>query len=409
MGKNMKALILIGAITAGFGMLGAQENSAPETTTAIRDSAKVWYSIGKDYFIKKRYEDAVRNFKRALEYDSTFIEAYLDMARAYLALGNMDSAEVAYRKVAQIDPHDSRGWQGLGFLYGILKKDVDKGVEYYRKALEVDPENNDARFGLASLLDKAGRAAEADSVYLQALARDPDNPGIKRAYGLFLNSQGRYDEAVKYLKEVLPVFKDDEDLRKALLDACLKSGERENLETALEDVNYLIGKDSTNYTHYLKRADIYEKLGKYKLALKDYDRAIELAKGYTPIPYLKKANLLVDKLKDYAAARAVLREALKLDFPNDDLKAAAYDLLGDTYMTSARIARKEGDDLRKRGLEKEARQKYAEAVENYDKAIAEYQKALSLNSPKWVEYARKQIARAKKVRQKAWRKSQGIE
>ena len=77
MGKNMKALILIGAITAGFGMLGAQENSAPETTTAIRDSAKVWYSIGKDYFIKKRYEDAVRNFKRALEYDSTFVELSL--------------------------------------------------------------------------------------------------------------------------------------------------------------------------------------------------------------------------------------------------------------------------------------------------------------------------------------------
>jgi len=266
MGKSIKALILIGAVFAGFGVLGAQEDSASETTSAIRDSAKVWYSIGKDYFIKKRYEDAVRNFKRALEYDSTFVEAYLDMARAYLALGNMDSAEVAYRKVAQINPHDSRGWQGLGFLYGILKKDVDKGVEYYRKALDVDPENNDARFGLASLLDEAGRAAEADSVYLQALARDPDNPGIKRAYGLFLNSQGRYAEAVKYLKEVLPVFKDDEDVRKALLDACLKSGEKENLETALEDANYLIQKDSTNYTHYLKRAAIYEKLGKYRLA-----------------------------------------------------------------------------------------------------------------------------------------------
>ncbi len=410
--RMMKKVFFVAIITVGcISLYAAGENvettATPEKT--MRDSAKIWYSVGKDYLLKKRYKDAVRNFKKALGYDSTYIEIYLDLARAYLGLGHMDSAEVAYRKVAEIDPKDSRGWQGLGFLYGILRKDVDKGVEYYKKALEVDPDNNDARFGLASLLDKAGRSAEADSVYLEAIKRAPENPGIKRAYGLFLESQGRYDEAVKYLKEVLPIFKDDKEVHEALMNAGIKSKKPELLEIALESVNYLISKDSSNYTYFLKRADIYERMGKYQKALADYDKAIELADGYTPIPYLKKANLLVDKLKDYVRARKVLREALKLEFPNDDLKAAAYDLLGDTYMTSAKIARKEGDDLRKRGLEQEARQKYKEAVENYDLAIKEYQKALSLNSPKWAEYARKQIERAKKVRQKAWRKSQGIE
>lgn len=385
--------------------LWAQEDAKSPS----RDSAKVWYSVGKDYMKKELYESAVRNFKRALSYDSTFIQAWLDLALAFLEMKQFDSAEVAYRMVAKINPKDSRGWQGLGFMYGILKGDIEKGVEFYKKALEVDPENNDARFGLAKLLDKAGRGDEAREVYEEALKKDPDNPGILKSYGLFLSDEGDYEKSVSLLEKALPHFENDKEVRMALAEGYRKLGEKEPkyLPKALENLNYLIGIDSTDVTLFVKRASVYEEMKRYRDALKDYDRALELNPNYI-VPYLKKAGLLIDKFRKYSEARALLLKALSLQCP-ENLKCAEIDLIADTYFQEAEKLRKEGDRLRKEGFERDAREKYAEAVKKYDKAIEEYRKATKYEGGQWVEYAKKQIVRAKKLRQKTWRKSQGIE
>jgi len=380
-----------------WGCASAPAETGPKLTPEeARDSAKVWHSIGKDYlYNKQNYERAIKNFWRALGYDSTFTDVYVDLGRAYLESGKIDSAEWAYRKIAEIDPKDTRGWQGLGFMYGIVKHDVEKAREFYMKALEVDPENNDARFGLAKVYEKAGMREKADSIYQEALAKDPDNPALNRAYGLFLFERGDYEGAVKYLEKAYEEIKDDKELHEKLLDSYRKLGGRKRLQKALEHANWLIQEeDSTNYAYYLKRGEVYEGLKKYKEAEADYLKAMELADSNAGV-WMKAASFYLDRGKT-GKAQKLIKEAL--EFPSGqrpEIQSPGYAMLGD-------IALKQAEALYKK-------RKYKRALSFYDTAISYYRKAVAAGESRWAEYARKKLEYAQKKRKKAWRKYKQIE
>lgn len=426
MKKLMAAMIILGAlyITSCAPTTSQQGTSVTvkkHKRTYSPDSAKIWFSVGKDYLNKKKYDDAIRNFKVSIEYDSTFIPAYLNLAWAYLQKAQTltmdttwkiyyDSASTVYRKIAKINPQDSRGWQGLGFMYGIYKNDVDSGIYFYRKALQVDPNNNDARYGLAKLLDRAGRKDEAEKLYKEALARDPDNPGLNKSYGKFLTEQGRYDEAVPYIEKVLPKTPNDielitylakgyEMLAKKAQDPQEKT---EYVDKALQYYGKLITNKPDDYTLYMKKGDLLLLRGDVDGALAAYDKAIELAPN-SPYPYLKKVAAILDKKHDQLEARKILLKAISLEIPDPVLKAAAYALLADTYIHSGR-------QLYKKAKKERIREYYKDAMDNYDQAIKYFKKVLEIEGAgKWKDYAQKQLLRAEKLRKFAYRKYVGIE
>jgi Tfp pilus assembly protein PilF len=360
-----------------------------------RDSAKVWYSIGKDYLINKGNPDkAIENFQRALSYDSSFTDIYVDLGWAYIQKGIADSAEMAYQTIAQIDPKDTRGWQGLGFMYGIVKKDIEKAKLYYHKALEVDPNNNDARFGLAKVYEQAGRKSEADSIYKDALANDPANPAINRAYGFFLVDRGDHQSAIPYLEKAYETVKDNEDLNAKLLECYLKVGGKNNLTKAIEQANWLIQKDSTKYILYIQRGDAYAGLGKTKAAEADYTKACTLADSVASV-WMKKAVFLAEQ-KRYGEASKLINTALNCpDADRPEIKGPAYSMLGDINLNQAESLR--------------GQKKYKESLDYYDAALSYYGKAIAAGDPRWAGYASKQKERAEQLRLKAWRKYQGID
>ena len=385
------------------------------------DSARIWFSVGKDYLNKNKFDDAIRNFKVAIEYDSTFIPAYLNLAWAYLQKAQTitmdttwkvyyDSAATIYKKIARINPNDSRGWQGLGFMYGIYKNQIDSGIIFYKKALEVDPNNNDARYGLAKLLDKAGKKEEAERLYKEALAKDPDNPGLNKSYGKFLAEQGRYDEAVPYLEKVISKTPDDVDLITALAKGYEKLAKSEQdslkraeyVDKALKYYDRLIEKKSDDYTLYMKKGDLLLLKGDVDGALSMYDKAIEIAPN-SPYPYLKKVSVVLDKKHDQLEARKILLKAISLEIPEPELKAAAYALLADTYIYTGR-------KYYKKAKKEKIREYYKDAMDNYDQAIKYLKKVLEIEgASRWKDYARKQLLRVEKLRKRAYRKYVGIE
>ncbi len=439
--KKLLALGIVALIIAACAPTTQTQQHVKRTFSP--DTAKIWYSVGKDYMMKERYDDAIRNFKLALEYDSTFILAYLDMGKAYIekakkayeeaktlkssgndSLANMavelakaylDSAEAAYRKVSVINPKDSRGWQGLGYMYGIVKKDVEKGIEYYKKAIETDPTNYDAMFGLAKLYETAGQVEQADSLYRTAIEGDTANVALKRAYGLFLIDQGRYEEAIPYLEAVAKKLPDDKDVRDALYNAYKTLAEQykeSNKDTAvfyatkaIAALDSMIVRDTSNAVLWSKRGTMFEMLGQlkkqtayYDSALACYDRAIAID-PQNPAYYLQKAYLLIDPLKRTAKAREVLKKALPLEQSGPDIRATIYFLIGNSYLID--------------GVRLYNQKNYEASMNTFDQAIAYYNKALAEpTTEKWssyVAYVKKMLKAAQDKRQKAWRKYKGIE
>ncbi len=394
-------------------VVGVFPASAQEAQNRV-DSARVWYSIGKDYLLKKRYDDAIRDFVKALEYNDTFALAYLDLAQAYLGKATqiyernhddswkafVDSARVVYETMRKKLPGDSRALQGLGYLYGVVLKDVDRGLSYYREALKLDPENTDVAFGLAKLLETAGRVDEAEQFFKNILAKDSTNDAYAGAYGLFLSRQKRYDEAIPLLERGIRKYPTNKDLLGAYVQSALAINKkslknRDILEKALGYLNQLIEMDPGDVQQYIRRADILDRLGQKERALKDLDKAMELNPNYAT-PYLKKAGILLD-LNRGQEAEQLLQKALGLDqvkqYP--PYQAAAYSLLGYIYY--------------QRGYRQYKGKDYKAAMNFFKQAKQYYTSCGAISGTPYTATCQEMQKKSEKMEKKAYRKDVGIE
>jgi tetratricopeptide (TPR) repeat protein len=385
------------------------------------DSARIWFSIGKDYLNKNMYEDALRNFKRALRFNSCFIPAHLEMAKAYIGMGTsylykglsdsaniyIDSAEVVYRRISSIDSTDSRGWQGLGFIYSVIKKEPEKAIEFYNMALSLDPENVDALYGLAKTYQTIGEKPKADSVYKTAVTKNPNSVGINYSYGLFLVELGRFEEAISYLEKSYTIGIEDKDREKEVLQAIVRSAievgktKKDFNNKAIQYINVLIERDSANYVNYLNRGDANAGLGKSSQAIKDYDTAISLSGG-NPVAYLKKAMYLTYDLKKYNDAVPVIQKMLESNDLSDYYKALGNFLLGDSYFGI-------GNATYQSAKANNSRSGAGEAVKYYERAKDSYSRALQYADASLKEQILKRIDSAEKNRSKAFGVWKGIE
>jgi Tfp pilus assembly protein PilF len=376
-----------------------------------RDSMKVWYAIGKDYLIKAEdgrasYEDALRNFRKSLYYsqylgnekDTILNLLLVDFAYAFLKNNQLDSSEYYYTKLTEIDPKDPRGWQGLGFLYGIVRRDYEKAENFYKKALEVSPDNPEVLFGLAKVYELMGKHDMAKKIYDDAIKRDSLNPALNRSYGLFLIEIGDYKGAIYYLERAYRFSekKDDKKLLENLVDAYRKAWEKDktvNLRNSLKYANELVSLDTSNYAYYLKRASIYENIGMLKEALADYKKAYSLNPDAKAL--LLKQAFIYNDLGNRAEAENLAREVAGSKELDSNIRASAWSLIGDIRQN--------------RGLELYKNKKYEDAVSTFDSALAAYEQAQLLGEGNIREYASRQIERVKAFRQKAWRKWKKID
>jgi len=410
MKRFLLSLILLGGVT-----FAQQQQEQPV------DSAKIWLSIGRDYLNKNMFEDAIRNFKRSLRCNPNFIPAYLELAKAYIGVGTsyisrgvsdtgymyIDSAEVIYKKIQTIDSTDSRGLQGLGFIYSVVKKDYNKAIEYYKAALAIQPDNVDALYGLAKVYQNIGEKLTADSVYKAAISKNPNSVGINYSYGLFLVELGRYDEAIPYLEKAYQLGIEDKDKEKEVLLALVKSGieggknKKELYQKVLPYADILIQRDSTNYVYYINRGDVYAVMGKTSQALKDYDTAISLSNN-NPVAILKKAMYLTYDLKRYNDAIPVIQKLLAQPDLSDYYKALGYFLLGDAYFGVANATYQSAKA-------KNSRPGAGDAVRYYEMAKEAYSNALKYADPSLRDQISKRLDLAENNRSKAFGVWKGIE
>lgn len=79
----------------------------------------------------------------------------------------------------------------------------------YREYLEMDPDNIDALFGLATLLYQTGRPSEAEEIHGKAYSLNPDHPDILVNYAAMLAGRGMSLHAEALLRKALSLRRED--------------------------------------------------------------------------------------------------------------------------------------------------------------------------------------------------------
>ncbi len=104
-----------------------------------------------------------------------------------------------YNKAIELDPNNSNAFYHLAVL--IEKKDPEKALELYNKAIELDPNNSNAFYHLA--ISGRNDPEKALELYNKAIELDPRNYLKWISRGQHLEHLQRYDEAKSSYQEAL--------------------------------------------------------------------------------------------------------------------------------------------------------------------------------------------------------------
>ena len=184
-------------------------------------TAGAYYKIGVSYLNEAKAQQAFVEFHKAYELNPDDREVLNAIGIIHLLYFD-DTAKAIdfFEKAVKVDPNYSEAYNNLGFAYEKLGQ-FDKAIPFYKKAvsnlLYSTPEK--AYISMGNSYYRLGKYDDAISSFKNAVNRAPELSLAYMRMALCYNAMGRYGEAstsMTYAIKVDPVYKGDKE--KALED-----------------------------------------------------------------------------------------------------------------------------------------------------------------------------------------------
>lgn len=173
-----------------------------------------------------KHEEAVAEFKKALEKDPEQSNIMGNMADSYAKLGKNDEALETYKKAIAVRPDDAALYTNMGVLLSKIGKDAES-QEAFKKAASLNPAASAQNFyNIGATLVNNGKTAEAAESFKQAIAADANFAEAYYQLGMCLSGKpDTMPEAIKAFEQYLKIGKkaDQIEVAKQIIDALQKS------------------------------------------------------------------------------------------------------------------------------------------------------------------------------------------
>ncbi|MFK7956011.1 MAG: tetratricopeptide repeat protein [Lysobacterales bacterium] len=318
------------------------------------NSPKVWEAVIKIIAGAEQREVAAMLFRRLTQErtppaDETIVQALSDLA---LQFGAMGLAEVYATRSIEINPNNATSYLWRGRLRTSLNR-LDEAMEDLAKAVELEPDDAQARQTYAALLAEADRFEDA----IAQLDAVPATPLVLYSQGAYAHSAQLQEQADGYYQQLIDHNADSDDEKYFLLgqlsetlekpfeesvgwydkvrggdrlnDARLRSavvlGTHGELARARRILKMMQnGNEQAATRAYLAEAGLLRELEKPEEALDVYSRALSLLPENTDLLFAR--SLLAEDLERLDMAEGDLRRVLEIR-PDD---ANALNALGYT-------------------------------------------------------------------------------
>ena len=145
---------------------------------------------------------AISLLKRVLDLQPSFHQARRDLAMNCMEVGNVESAKNHLIEVLRLNPGDAWSWVVLGNIYAKAEKDWPTAEKFFRRALEISPDDAWALNGLAAITAQRGQTDEAVKLFEQAIATNPGVPNPYYGLGVTFHRTDRPDLAARSLERL---------------------------------------------------------------------------------------------------------------------------------------------------------------------------------------------------------------
>ena len=167
----------------------------------LKNFEQIYYLIGLCFEKKRLYPEAVKNYKKAIKINNSFVNALLNLSNLYSRLGEYNLAEHILLKLYRINNQSLEVLNNLGIIYKNLRK-FDKSLDYLKKALTIDKENTNSLFNLANLYFSIKDFKKAEFLYESFINNDSYKLKSLLALAQIYIKRNSYDKALSFLLEI---------------------------------------------------------------------------------------------------------------------------------------------------------------------------------------------------------------
>lgn len=189
---------------------------------------------GTSQTYNRYFSQSIEQYQEAIRLDPGYPQAYAGLARAYhwLASGlEVQQADLpaksrqAAEKALALDERLAEAHAALGYVAFRFEWDFPRAEQEFRRAIELNPNYEEAHEGYGMYLSTVGRITDAFSELNLVRELDPANLSFQETLALLCTSAGQYDRAIGILQSLLATQPNAADFHEDLVTAFIEKGE----------------------------------------------------------------------------------------------------------------------------------------------------------------------------------------
>ncbi|MEA3399752.1 MAG: protein kinase [Armatimonadota bacterium] len=213
------------------------------------ESIDYFQNHGRRLLAKRDLAAAERAYRRAIDRKPRQAQLHNELGDV-LAVGNrFDEAVTEYREAVQLDPGADDAWHDLGVSLAALgrRREARQALERAVELTDRDELRLSARIHLGAIAAEEGRVQEAIDIWEEVLRDDPGLIPVRMALASAYASHSRYEQAEQHLRAVLSI---EPGMREAE-NLLSRVRERQQLERQDVDTSFGLMDDVGGGTAYI--------------------------------------------------------------------------------------------------------------------------------------------------------------
>jgi tetratricopeptide (TPR) repeat protein len=234
--------------------------TTPTSTIALNN-------LGLIYAERGMYDKALALYEQVLAYDPNqhkVEQVYANMADVYIGKQMFDQAIDSYQKALEINPEYENAYLGLGRV-SIELGQYDKAARIYQLALELNPQSAAIYNQLGNLSFVQGNYDEALAHYQKAIKLNQFYIAAYNGLGLSYTGKGEIDNALSIYQQALRIDPDATVVRNSLGSLYMNQGE---IEEAIFEFKESVKREPRN-------AEVRNNLGMLLLRIRRYEESLQ--------------------------------------------------------------------------------------------------------------------------------------
>ncbi|OGR86342.1 MAG: hypothetical protein A3J74_10695 [Elusimicrobia bacterium RIFCSPHIGHO2_02_FULL_57_9] len=217
---------------------------------------------GSQFLDDKQYDQAVKEFTRAVAANPRDPAAHMLLGAAYYWTGQVDRSLEFYRKSLELDPNNAHAYMLIGISLA-WKGDLKGSHAAFKRSAELDGSRADIQMNLGSIEESMGLVPEALGHFRAAAALAPKEPLYHFQLGMLYRKLGRDQDAAVSLGQAVKLYSEFED---ALLELGAIDERRGDNKSAIYYFKKAVALKSRDSVARLRLGRLYLMTGDFRKA-----------------------------------------------------------------------------------------------------------------------------------------------